>query len=89
LPIYLLQNCIEIAYFFLIRKPSISKTYVLGWVFNIKNIHKILKERKKVQLLRRCSDKEILQQFYFGLGKFKHLLDYYSKEGVLTGDRSL
>ena len=73
LPIYLLQNIIEITVFLIILKPKIAFSYVEGWIYNIKILNKTLKKRKIIQQSRLITDKEIFKNMYKGLGKFKHL----------------
>jgi len=76
LPIYIVQNLIEaIALIFV--NPKISKSYIQGWIFNIKNINKIIKKRKWVQDHRVVSDLEIFKKMYPGSGKLLLLYNYF------------
>jgi len=79
LPIYFIQNIFEIIFFLIILKPKIAYSYIAGWVFNIKNIKKIIEKRKWVQKNRKVSDLEIMKKMYIGFGKFRHLISYYQK----------
>ena len=76
LPIYFIQNIFEIMFFLIILKPKIAFSYIEGWMYNIKNIKKILKNRKWVQENRIISDFEIMKKMYFGLGKLNHLWNF-------------
>jgi GT2 family glycosyltransferase len=80
LPIYVLQNIIEMLAFLLVLKPKISLTYIEGWLFNIKIIKKTLKKRRLIQKNRIVSDSAIIGKMYFGLGKIKHIINYFSKK---------
>lgn len=81
LPIYFIQNILEIIFFLLILKPKIAFSYIEGLWFNIKNIDKILEKRKWIQNNRLISDKEIIKKMYFGSGKFLSLIDFIKKNG--------
>ncbi|MFA6995150.1 MAG: glycosyltransferase [Patescibacteria group bacterium] len=83
LPIYFIQNIIEILFFLLIFKPKISLSYIQGWWFNIKNIKKIFKKRKWVQENRLKSDLQIMRKMYIGSGKLVHLIGYFSKNNKI------
>lgn len=74
LPLYIIQNIIEIFFFLLIFKPKISYSYIEGIAFNIKNLKKILKKRRVIQANRKHSDLYIMRNMYSGLGKLRHLL---------------
>ncbi len=76
LPLYFLQNIVEIIFFIVILKPKIAYSYIEGWLFNIKNIKVILKKRKWIQKRRKISDWEILKKMYWGPAKLKMLLNY-------------
>ncbi len=78
LPIYILQNIIEILYFLILFRFDIATSYVQGWVFNIKNFKKIMKKRKWIQERRKISDLEIVKKMYLGPAKLKMLLSYKS-----------
>lgn len=83
LPIYFIQNIVEMVCFILILKPKITLSYVEGWLFNIKNIKKILEKRNWVQKNRIVGDYEIMKKMYLGFGKFYHLINYYKHEQSL------
>lgn len=78
LPIYILQNIIEIIFFLIILKPKISYSYIGGWTFNIKNLRITLRKRRWVQENRVKSDKYIISKMYLGPAKLKHLLSFIS-----------
>lgn len=79
LPIYFIQNIFEMIFFILILKPRIAYSYVEGWLFNIKNMGKILEERKWVQKNRLISDFKIMKKMYIGFGKIEHFKNYFFK----------
>jgi GT2 family glycosyltransferase len=83
LPIYILQNIIEIIFFLIILKPEISLSYLQGWYFNIKSLKVIMAARKWVQLHRQKSDIEVIKKMYFGFGKIKHLLYFFRIQGKI------
>lgn len=76
LPVYLIQNVFEILFFLIILKPGIAKAYLAGWMFNIKNIFKIMKKRKLIKQKRIVGDVKIFRKMYTGLGKLNHLNHY-------------
>ena len=76
LPVYVLQNCLEILFFLLLFKPRIAYSYVQGWVFNINHLREIIQKRRLVQRNRRVGDCAILKQMYLGFGKFTHMVSY-------------
>lgn len=76
LPIYLLQNIIEMLFFVIILKFDIAISYIQGWAFNIKNLKKIMEKRKWIQKRRKVSDIEILKKMYLGPAKLRMLLSY-------------
>jgi GT2 family glycosyltransferase len=76
LPVYFMQNLVEIFFFLLIFKPRIAFSYIEGWWFNIKTIRHILKKRKWIQKRRKVSDIEILKKMYLGPAKLRMLLSY-------------
>ncbi len=80
LPIYFLQNVVEIMFFLLTLKPKIALSYVQGWWFNLINLKKILKKRSWVQRNRQVNDWEILKKMYLGFGKFYHLIHFYKNK---------
>lgn len=76
LPLYFLQNIVEILFFILILKFDIAYSYIQGWIFNIKNIKKIIKRRKWIQKRRRINDWEIIKKMYWGPAKLRMLINY-------------
>ena len=74
LPIYFLQNLVEILFFLLILKPGISWSYIEGWVFNATHFMETLKKKEVVQKRRIIDDREIMRKMYLGSGAFYHLL---------------
>lgn len=76
IPIYILQNFIEVVAFVLSGRGNLAKTYIEGWAFNIKHLKRTLKMRKITQKMRTRGDLYILARMYKGLGKPKHLLEY-------------
>jgi len=77
LPIYIIQNIIEIIFFLIILRPKIAFSYLEGWAFNIKNFSRTMKKRKWVQKNRLNSDWTIIKKMYFGFGKINHLINFY------------
>lgn len=77
LPLYFLQNLLEILFFIVILKPKIVLSYIQGWIFNVKNIRRTLKKREWIQKRRVTSDLAILRKMYLGSGKFLWLTDYF------------
>jgi hypothetical protein len=77
LPLYLIQNIVEIVFFLCLGKPKIALTYVLGWWFNIKNHATIMRGREQVQSGRLVSDLTIMRHMYIGLAKWHHLFKYF------------
>ncbi len=73
IPIYVFQNILEIIFFLFMGKPKISQSYIEGWLFNIKNFKRTMKERAWVQKNRKIGDLEIMKKMYIGFGKLKHL----------------
>lgn len=78
LPIYIIQNCLEILFFLVLGKTKISLSYIEGWIFNIKNFNRTMKERNWVQRNRKVGDLEIMKRMYMGFGKLNHLYAYIS-----------
>jgi len=77
LPIYFLQNIVEMIVFLVVGKVKIAASYLSGWWFNLKNLNSILKKRKWVQEHRVIGELEIIKKMYLGFGKLKHLIDFY------------
>lgn len=76
LPIYLVQNIVEIVFFALLLKFDIVYSYFQGWWFNIINFPKIMKKRQWIQKRRKVSDFEIMKKMYWGPAKLKMLINY-------------
>lgn len=77
LPIYFIQNILEIIFFLIILKPQISLSYLQGWYFNMKFLKRTLSQRKWVQNNRKISDLKIMKKMFTGSAKFKHLLEFF------------
>lgn len=77
LPLYFLQNLIEILFFIIILKPNISFSYINGWLFVLRNMSIIEKRRRIIQKNRIIDDKDILKRMYFGSGKLLHFKIYF------------
>lgn len=75
LPIYIVQNVIEIFFFLLIFKPKIAYSYVEGWIFNIINFKTIMERRRWVQQNRQVGDSVIIKKMYWGLSKIQNLIN--------------
>jgi GT2 family glycosyltransferase len=79
LPLYFLQNCVEILAFMLALKPKIAISYVQGWQFNLTNWNGIMKRRAWIQARRKVRDGQIMKnKMYLGPGKIRHLVGYLS-----------
>lgn len=74
LPIYFIQNVVEIIFFLFILKPKIAFSYLQGWWFNIKHLPRTLKKRRWIQKRRKISDREIFKKMFIGPAKLKMLL---------------
>ena len=74
--IYFLQNIFEIIFFLFTFRFRIAFSYIEGWIFNIKNINRILEKRKWVQKNRVINDREMFKNLYFGSAKFFALISY-------------
>lgn len=80
LPIYFLQNIVEILYFSISGKFRLAYSYLAGWVFIIKNLKKILAKRQWVQKSRKIGDGKIMKQYFYpGFAKLNHLLLFNKK----------
>jgi GT2 family glycosyltransferase len=77
LPIYIMQNIIEMTFFLIIRRPKISLSYIQGWYFNLKFLRRTLAQRRWVQANRKISDLDIMKKMYIGSAKIKHLLQFF------------
>lgn len=76
-PLYLLQNLIEMLFFLLILRFNIAESYFQGWYFNLKNLNKIIKKRKWIQKNRKINDLEVLKRMYMGPAKLSMLINYF------------
>lgn len=76
IPLYVVQNLIEILFFLLLLKPRIAYSYIEGWIFNIKNLKKIMKKREWIQKRRKVNDWEIMKKMYWGPAKLRMLINY-------------
>lgn len=77
LPIYFIQNILEIIFFMSILKPKLAWSYLQSWIFNIKNIKTIMNKRRWIQKRRQVSDIEIFKAMYHGSGKYLHFRRVY------------
>jgi GT2 family glycosyltransferase len=79
LPLYFLQNCVEIVVFILALKPKIAISYIQGWQFNLTNWKNIMNRRAWIQAHRKVRDGQIMKsKMYPGPGKIRHLVGYLS-----------
>ena len=76
IPIYVLQNIVEMLFFLLLLKPMISKSYCVGLYYNLKNLPRTAKKRKRIQEKRKINDFQILKRMYIGVAKIHHLRIY-------------
>lgn len=76
LPIYFIQNIIEILFFLAILKPEFAYSYIQGWTYNIRYFSRTIKKRCWVQKNRLASDFKILKKMHFGFGKIIHLFSF-------------
>lgn len=82
LPIYFIQNIFEILAFLIFLKPRIAWSYIEGWWFNLRNLKRTLKKRRRIQQNRIVGDWEIMKKMYFGFGKAYHLLRFLRTEKI-------
>ncbi len=82
LPLFFLQNLIEIVFFLILGKADIAKSYIESWSSNFKNLNKTLKKRAWIQKKRAISDLEILRKMYFGWGKLLHFQRLFLNKNV-------
>jgi GT2 family glycosyltransferase len=80
LPIYFVQNILEIIVLIFILKPKIAWSYIEGWWFNVRHLKQTLIKRKFIQKARLVSDWEIIKGMYFGFGKIQHLRSVIFKQ---------
>lgn len=76
IPLYIVQNILEMLVLALIGKGQIAKSYYEGWKFNLNHLSRTLKERQKVQAMRVYSDISVLRRMYLGPGKLQHLMQF-------------
>jgi GT2 family glycosyltransferase len=76
LPLYLLQNLLEIVAFLVFLKPKIALSYIEGWLYSIKNLKQILERRREIQSSRKVGDLRVMANMYLGLGKLQNLISY-------------
>lgn len=70
LPRYILINLGEILLFLFTLQFKVVLCYLKAYYWNIINIRDTLKERERVNRIRRVSDREIMKRMYKGSGKF-------------------
>ncbi len=68
-PLYFFSNLGEMTFFLVQGKPSVSVAYIKSWLWNLKNIDKILKKRRSIRKLRKVSDFKLYPKFYKGSAK--------------------
>lgn len=76
LPIYFLQNCVEICFFLFTGKISIARTYFAAWAEVVRNFRSTLLKRHGIQSNRRVSDLVILRKMSWLPGKLLHLMQW-------------
>jgi GT2 family glycosyltransferase len=74
LPLYVLQNVLEIIGFVVTGHFKIAITYPRAWGYVLKNAKKIRLNRRKVQAQRKAGDWVVMRRMYKGSGKAYHLL---------------
>jgi GT2 family glycosyltransferase len=77
LPLYFLQNFIEILFFIFILKPKIAYSYIEGWWFNLVNLKSIFPKRLWIQRHRAIKDFVILSKMLIGSSKLLHLISFF------------
>jgi GT2 family glycosyltransferase len=78
LPIYILQNIIEMIFFLIVLKPKISLSYLQGWYFNIRYLNRTLGTRSWVQSNRKINDWKLMKNMYIGFGKAIHFIRFFN-----------
>lgn len=78
LPLYFLQNIVEIIFFLIILKPKIAWSYVEWWIFNIRYLKRTLLKRGYIQTHRKVGEKEIIKKMYIWFAKLRHLIHFLS-----------
>lgn len=81
LPLYVLQNVLEMVGLLLLLQPQLIWTYVLPWYKILHSLPVILTERRWIQNHRTVSDQLLFALMYHGVGKLRHFL----KAGYLVG----
>lgn len=76
LPIYIIQNILEIIAFLIVLKPRIAWSYIEGWWFNVRYLPRTLEKRRIVQRERLVGDSYILKKMHKGFGKVYHLIRF-------------
>ena len=69
LPFYFCSSLAEIIFFLAQGKPAVSVSYVKAWLWNIKNLDKIIKKRRDIRKIRKVSDFGLYRKLYFGSAK--------------------
>lgn len=82
LPLYLIQNIVEILAFLILLKPRIAWSYIEGWAFNLKNIKPLMAKRRWIQHNREITDRMILKKMFIGPGKLYHLFMYMKRSKI-------
>ncbi len=78
LPIYFMQNIVEIVFFLCIGKPRIARSYVEGWVYNLKHLRRTIRKRVLIKKMRIASEVYIFNILYKGSGKLHNLHTHLS-----------
>jgi len=78
LPLYLLINIGEILIYSFTLNFNVIPCYIKAYYWNIIKINNLLIERKKIQQMRRISDKDIMKRMHKGSGKFR----VFKKTGI-------
>lgn len=76
LPLYFLILLLEICFFIMVGKPSISKAGINAVTWNIKHFTDTLKKRRKVQNLRKVKDSDIWKLMLKRSEKIRLFFDY-------------
>lgn len=84
LPIYFLQNFLEIIFFLIRGRTDISLSYINGWTYNAKMLKRTLKKRAKIQRDRQISDLEVIKKMYIGFAKAQLVKTLFINKKILT-----
>lgn len=76
IPLYFLQNFMEILFFLFLGKPKIAFSYIQGWIFNIMHLKRTIKKRNWIQRKRVVNDLEVLKKMYPFPSKALHLKNF-------------